>query len=467
MAETQAESTPPHALGTVDGGGRSRALLAGSVVVALVVVAAVVALVSGLGGGDGGGDGWDTVVGVTDAGELVVLDADGEELDRIDLGYGEAGTPVPIQGPDGVVVVRDDDADILAVVDLDDGEVERHRLFGRSQVRILGDDRSVLVAGDLQGGDGLVIDLQRGTATGLADAVDLDRLFFTVDNTASDPSAGSVALATGGPETAVVDPPTGEVTVVDGRMVGYVGDELVTVVDGETGDGGVRFHGPDLQVRAEVAADTRSTRFVVATGERVLAVDDRGAVLAFDAGSDGPEELSTLEGFGEESRTYGVSDRSRVLVTTDLGLVVLDGRGEQVELSDGLLDGGPPLGVGTRCLVLPTGPEDAEEPAPTVVDLEVGRVVATVDEDGWGRAVAPVVSRDGCTALVSRSGDESLLLTAEGTVAVDRRVAALADDGTVAVVGDPDEGWELVDLVDADSDPVPLPDLVRFGFARR
>lgn len=420
------------------------------VVLALVAVAVVVGVV--LMRGDDGED-WNSLVGLDhESGELVVLDEEGAEVERIDTGLEGAVHATP-RG--SFVLVYDGD-DRAAVVDVSESEVVWSDAVGESPRWVDGTSTPLLVIGPPQGGEVRVVEPGADTDVELGAAADLDDALFVPPAVFSSPDGGVVAAADlRGDVSVVVDTGAGEAHPVDGTLVAVVDGGVATIETGGGDEPGtVQFFDREGEERGSAPVPEGARGGFLMTDDTtvvgVAANDDGTQVFRVSDGDDEPEILGTLD--ADLVATVAYAGAERLLVAGEDNTFLLDGDGETVAELEGQQTA--PYGVAgdPDCFAL----EDGDDVV--IHDLESGDELqrGVLQQSGYLQA-----SVDGCT--VAGLG---FLLGPEGAIEVDDDASAIvAPDGAAAIVRG-EGGAELVNLSDKDEEPVELDELVT-GFADR
>lgn len=413
----------------------ARRVAVGSAALAVVAVVAVAALV--LGGSDDDDSvaiepGWDVLVDVTrSSGEVVVLDDDGEEIDRFD-GLGRVSdvhvreSHIALVGTDRVVLrgLDDDDDDEPTTVDIDRASAVVRHLSNRSF--------TLLVTPDV-GGEIVVIDAIDGTVTEIGARAGQSSPLLLAETLRADPDADRFAVGDGRNfQTIVVDvDPDAEPAFFPGVPMALDDDLVVTSTNvGSTAELGI-FDG-DGERQALVPSERPITG--VLDDGRFVYVTEEGLLLAVAAGTDEPTELADLDVRGItrvtptlDGRRFVVTGAQQVVVADLDGDIVHEGElGEDAELA--MADLQP--WTTWRCLPVVGEYEGDEDDGGEIVDLDSGEVVAEIPP-----GEIESITTDGCGVHV-RTATANVIATRTGTYDAGESVRSivLAPDGTAAVV---------------------------------
>ncbi|UMG91748.1 hypothetical protein [Nocardioides sp. TF02-7] len=432
---------------------RRRAVVLLAALAVLLVALAVVGVVVARDPGDRGSTAaaeWNGLVGVDPvAGEVVVYDDAGEEVDRVAAvdGLLNATTRGSL-----VLAAADDRA---AVVDAAEGEVVWEDATEGTAAWLQGSSAPVVLVGDPSGGDLRVVDVEGDTDLRLGDVVDGDPSFVPQAVAVSPDGTVLAARDLRSQTSVVVDLASGDATPVDGSAAAVTDDSVVVVTPEDDGEATARFLGRDGDERG-VAPLGRGPRGLLVTGDDSLLVvaegDDGPVVARTSVGDDAPTEVRDLDLAGA-GPVLAFHEQGRLVVTGDDGTVLLDQDGGEVADVEGTLS--PVTGVtgsAAACFAVQTDGEVV------VHDLGSGdeRVRAAQEQSGplWS-------SVDGCTL-----GGPGLLAGEDRSVELDpSQVAVVAPDGAAALVrgGGPPE---LVDMTAPDAEPAEV-DRAVTGFVAR
>jgi hypothetical protein len=424
----------------------ARRVAVGSAVLALLAVAAV-AVFTIIDGDDEGDDtatapSWDTIVEVDRiSGDLVVLDADGEEIDSVD-GEGRVadvygrGDRLALVGA-GQVVLRDlDPGSEPTVIALDRStSVVRHP-SNRSL--------TLVVAPDV-GGEIVIIDGHAGTVTELGASAGQSNPLLLPDSLRIDRSGTRFAVGDGRNfQTIMID---ADATNENGTEPGFfpgvpmaVGDGVVvtSTIVGRTAELG--FFDDDGDRLGLVTTEPPLAGLLA--DDRFVYVTEQGSILAVSPGESSPTEVSVLD-IGTVTAVYPVLDGARLLVSSSSRHVVVGLDGEVLVDVERNTDAGSDALSSTpwhtwRCLALTGG-------AAAIHDLDSGEVLLELDD----RPIA-AVSTDGC-GVHQHDDDAHTISSPTGTFTprVTVRSVVLAPDGSAAIVVADDGSAELVDLEDS------------------
>jgi|GEM_PF-4639025 len=437
-------------LGGPDAAPTKRPAIILIVVLALVAVAAVVGVV--LTRGDDGED-WNSLVGVDhESGEVVVLDEEGEEVERIDSGVDGA---VQAVSRGSFVLVHDGDEE-TAVVDVSEAEVVWSDKVDGSPRWVDGTSTPLLVIGPPQGGEVRVVAPGADTDVELGAAAELDDALLAPPAVFSSPDGGVVAAADlRGDVSVVVDTAAGEAHSVDGRLVA-VADDGVATIRSAGGDepGTVLFFDREGGERGSAPVPAGARGGLLMTDDTTVvgvAENDEGTqVFRVSDGDDEPEVLGTLEAALVTTVAYAAADR--LLVAGEDRSFLFDGDGETVAELEGRQTAPYAVAGDPDCFAV----EDGDDLV--IHDLESGDELqrGVLERSGYLQA-----SVNGCTVA-----GQGLLLGPDGAIEVDdAALVVVAPDGAAAIVRG-EGGVELVDLSDRDEEPIELDELVT-GFADR
>ncbi|MEP6297456.1 MAG: hypothetical protein ABJ382_09010, partial [Ilumatobacter sp.] len=355
----------------------------------------------------------------------------------------------------GDVLVTMTDEGVIGLVDLSDGTSRSGRAGVDETLLPSPDNPAIAIAGPDAGGDMTIIDTAARTTFSVADVAGLvDPLIFGSD----------IRVNAAGTHVAVPVPNAFQSFVIDvaaetseayaGRVIA-ISDDLVVTEQPAGPESEIEFH--ELAGERLASVDVPAPRASLLTGDGSLvlvAADGSVRSVASDGTVDEIDPI--LDEDGASVTVTGGSaalDGTRLLLTTDESIIVLDDAGSVLGSAVGQITTPPPRT--TRCVVVGSG--RSSDPS-TVLDVDDGSVVTRID-----RGVAASSSIDGCTvALIG--GADNLLANGE-VIAVDARsIAEVAPDGDAVVVLD-GRDTELV-RVGTDDDPVELADepvVVRFA----
>jgi len=420
----------------------------------LAVVAAGAWLLVGRdddGGDDAATGTWDRVVALTDDNNVVVFDADGEELDQI--GTGLAGVEAGIVHVTGRhVVVHDRDDHVLVVVDVASGDLVELDVPEDSTVRpVVGSD-VVLHAAPASGGpESVLVNVELGQRIDLAFSgdVDDDPLFFQ-GSARADPTGTRVAVLESRSYRSVVvrfagdDDVADDALTVDGAPVAVTDDGLVVAIAGE-GRAAIRYLDDAGEEVRTVPVDAPRATLSAADGS-IVVLTGSGELVRTTADSDDVEEIGSLDLGAEIDYALPAFGDERIVVGAGSSISVFDAAGDEVATIDDLASTRPQLtGRIGRCVSF--GEDEI-----VTVDTESGDALATTNA-----SFVRLTSLDGCTIVVD--GPDGSQIVRDGDpvdLGDDVNVQALAPDGASAVVVDTAREGALVDLDDAEGDPVEL-----------
>jgi hypothetical protein len=417
----------------------ARRVAVGSAALAVLAVAAVVVLT--VTGGDDDGDGtaaspgWNTIVEVNRAsGDLVVLDADGEELATID-GEGRVtevharNDRLALVGAGQVVLRGLDPETDPTVVALD---------RATSIVRHPSNRSLTLVAAPDIGGEIVIVDGETGSVIELGASAGQTSPLLLPESLRLDRSGSRFAVGDGRNfQTIMID---ADPEVEPGFFPGVpmaVGAELVvtSTTVGRTAELG--FFDVDGERLGLVTTDPPVGG--VLEDDHFVYVTDDGTLFVASAADSSPTEIATLD-IGDVTEVYAVFDGARLIVSSSSRHVVVGLDGNVFMNVDRTADSplpGPPWHT-WRCFPVPG--DDA-----SIFDLDTGELLLELDD----RPIA-AVSTNGCG--VHQHDDDLHTITSPAGSHAPRgavRSVVLAPDGSAAIVVATDGNAELVDLDDS------------------
>ena len=396
---------------------------------------------------------WDTVAALTVDGELVLFDSSGIEIDRIDTERGESELRMMRPAADQLVLLADD-AHQLLVVDPGTGVISEFAIPEDAALTPARGSGEVFMAAPTTGGAvGVVVNVGTRSSFDLTDlaasGVVGDESMYFAGSLVASPDGTQFAIAEeDSRSTAVVSFSDAQPFTVPGRPLGFFGTYVVTVDSAGSQERIVFSDASNGTLVQAIDADRLLGAAVVADGS-VVAIDDAGSIIRFDAAQPTAQQLGSI-GLGADVDVYvGPTSSGFVVVTeTEANFFGIDGRaGRTVAISNGQL-----LGLGRtpqRCLAI----GDREREAIALLDTDDQVVLAEA------AGIGPVsgFSDDGCTAVVL--GIQVTIVghgAAEhgGVLTLPERwvVGAISPDGTHVVAIDPDRTTRVIDIGAANPD---------------
>lgn len=428
---------------------KHRLALGGSaLVVLLVVVAVVVALRDGDTPATSTGEaGWNAIAVLDrDAGEIVVIDAEGAELDRFDAGVGEPATFGGSRGSYVIVQELSGDAPEWAIVDTSNGDVVWNGAYQALSVAWLpGTTAPVAMSSDAAGSaEAFVIDATTGVEIDVADAAGFEEPWIGQGSGRASPDGRVVVVvdqASGGLATAVIDLDEQDALAVTGRFIGFagVGDDVLGFI-------GATDAGDDRLVLIDRTGDELGSMAVPdAVGGAVLdqqtaAVSTtNGELLHVDISADEPGVLDDVGADGPVT-VQSIPDAERLVATLSTGLRLLTTDGDELAAVDGTRMF-TSINERTACLHVVDGDDVAH-----LIDVETGEDLATTEHPDTPDVLS---SDDGCT-VTYRTADGVVTLGRSGDMVPEGvdAVADVAPDNSALLVHGDGGSVSLIDLDD-------------------
>ena len=434
-----------------------RALVVGSVVLAVALGAVVASRFIGGGGGDAASSAdadWDTTI-VLSRDEVRLLDRDsGDEIDTFNSTVDLLDAQSLVAGD---VLVTMTDEGVVGMLNLNDGTSRRGRAGNDETLLASLDNPRIAIAGPDTGGDMSIIDTVGRSVFSVAEVAGLTNpLIFNSDirvNTAGSHVAVPVPNAF---QSFVIDVAEETARAFAGRVIA-ISDEFVVTEQPAGDESEIEFHELVGDRLASVDVPAPRASLLTADGSMLLvAADGSVRTVTSDGTVDEVDPINDDEGTPLDVKSgFAALNGTRLVVFGGAGdtVVVLDERGAVLGSASGGITVTPPLA--TRCVIVGSG--SSTDPS-TVLDLDDGSVVTTIE-----RGLPAASSVDGCTVALF-GGTENLLANGEMTAIDARSIAEVAPDGDAIVVLD-GRDTELV-RVAAQDDPIELADepvVVRFG----
>lgn len=422
--------------------------------VAIAAVAAV-AVVTTRGDDGGGSTGWNGIVGLDERGRLVVLDRDGEQVDRFSTGHGAADTSI-VHTLGSSVVLHDEEEAVVVVVDVRSGDQTELDVPEDATVSpVVGTDRLLFATPASGGPDAVLIDVADASAIDVTDGVDLDDEPLLLPFAARTVADGSLVAVLDSRSFSTIAISLGDdrdPVVLPGAAVGMTSDGIVTA---ESDDGAVRVRSFDRdgEERSEVTVD-QARRWVPLT-DAVLWFDDDGALTRTAADGGDPQDLGSVDIEGDLGLTVPVADGRRAVLVGDGEVVLLDGQGDEVGRVSGLASIRPQrFTLASRCVSF--GEDEI-----TTIDTDAAAVVSTTEG-----SFVTATSLDGCTLAVEGPDGPRVVHDGEVVDVGEGSAVAMAPDGSAAIVRDHAEA-RLVTLDQPDAPAVELVESLRYAFVQR
>lgn len=389
---------------------------------------------------------WNTVVALTFDGELVLFDTSGREVDRIDTGRGSHVLRMIGPAADRVVVY-DDDASQLLIVDPSTGEIDEFDVPEESAITAARGSEDILVAGPTTGGANVVVVnvLARTSADFSELTMAGDKPLFLATSVVAGADGMRVAITEEASSSTIVALLDGTTPfTVAGRPIGFSGRHLVTIETEGTSQN-ILFSDANDGIPVQSIPAARLVRAAVLSDGSVAAVDADGSIMRFDAARGAPLALGAITPDDRLATYVGPTSSGFVVVTSNAAqFFALDGTaaGAVTIASDYTV---VPADARQRCLTLSARPKTT-----AILDVEDRVVIA---ETAGGPVAA--VSDDGCTVVVL--GDQ-VTIAGRGTQAHGRngltlperwKVSALSADGTTVVARGPDRITRVIDVGEA------------------
>lgn len=428
----------------------ARRVAVGSALLAVIAVAAIAVMV--VSSGDDDQDvaiepGWDTLVEIVRAtGEVIVLDGDGDEIERLD----GAGRVTDVHVRDDRLALVGADQVVLRGLDPDDEPVAIEIEPGASVVRHLSNRSFTLFVTPDVGGEIVVIDGTDGSVTRIGSRAGQNQPLLLAETLRTDRDATRFAVGDGRNfQTILVDvDPDVEPTFFPGVPMA-VGDDLVVTSTNVGRSAELGFFDADGERRALVPTERPVAG--VLDGARFVYVTEDGILLEASPTESEPTELADL-GLRGIDRVSPAFDGRRLIVTGTRQIVVVDLDGVIVHESERAE--GDETGVAEirpwhtwRCLAIP-GDVDADADTADVgliIDLDAGETIADIPS-----GTIEAVTTDGCGVHVRTATGDAIATRSGRYDAGDAvRSIVLSPDGTAAIVVDGSGTAELITIDDS------------------
>lgn len=406
-----------------------RAVVVGGVVAVFAAGALVVTNLIGS-GADSTTDGsasadWNRVVTLDDrTGTLVILDDEGEQLGRRDVGIRDATDlavvdSTAVSGADGEATVVDLGAD-------DDDPAPEPVAVGASGITRPSGSALTMITPATAAGRGLIVHGPSGERLDTDTFAPVAGARYELGAARSDPSGRHLLVTDSGNfQSVLFSFDREEPSYFPGLALAVDGDAVVTAQNvGNDATVSVFDHTEE----SLGSARTPSVRAALLTDDSVRLVTVEGRILDLDIDSGDTEEGEEL-GIGTVTQGHVGTAGDRLVVVGSDGTAVVADDGSVVGTYPGLLPretAASTAPLGTRCLALGVVSGDDV----VVVDTTNGDVIAEARSAG---TVHP--SADGCT-VVADAADGVDVLTADGVrrIEVAGTIVALSPDATRIVV---------------------------------